>query len=1417
VSDLSGRLARLSPRKQELLLRHLAARRSSPAGPGGIPGRQDGRTVFPLSLAQQRLWLLDRLRPGSAAAYNVCDGLRLAGPLSAAALGAAVGEVLRRHEVLRTTFALEGDDPVQIVGPLPAAPLPLVDLTGLAAAVRERELLRLAAAEVACPVDLARGPVSRFRLLLLAPHDHALLVTLHHVVSDAASMAILFGELRTLYAALAAGRPSPLPELALQYTDFAVWQRGQVAGEGLARQLAWWRERLAGAPTSLPLPTDRPRPPVPSGRGARLPLRLAPAGGTALAALAQRAGATPYMLFLAAFAVLLARSAGVDDLLLGMPVGNRSRPELEGLIGFFVDTAVLRVELRGAPPFAALLARVREACLETVANADLPFERIVEEVQPERDQRRTPLFQALLSLLTGVRPAASGLAPGVAVSRLPVATRSAKFDLELALVDEDGRFFGALEYDTDIFDPSTVARLAGHLANLLAAVARDPQTPVSALPLAGAAERHQVLVEWNDTVAAVAAGTTVAAGATVATLFAAQVARRPEAVALIAGGREVRYGELGRLAGSLASLLRARGVGAETRVAICLERSTAMVAAVLAVWQAGGAYVALDPDLPPERAAALLADSGAVALLTREDLLARLGPPPRTVICLDGERLPEGAAPAAGGEAPAAGTLATLAYVVYTSGSTGRPKGVLTPHGGVAGYLSALIGQYGIGPGDRVLQLPSLVFDASVRDLCGPLAAGATVVLAGQPQARDASALLSLIVRWQVTRLLSVVPTLLRALLAAAPPDGAPLCRLETLLLSGEPLLAADCREIRRVFGAGVGIVNQYGATECTMTSCRHPVAAEDAAPRPEVPVGRPIAGCRVYLLDPELRPVPLGAPGEIHLGGPGMARGYLDRPDLTAAAFLPDPFGPPGERLYATGDRARHLADGSLEFLGRLDQQLKIRGLRIEPGEVEAALAAQPGVRQAVVVMSGGGAAGRLMAYLLVDAHLSPRPAELRRALLARLPEPMVPSSFVVLDAMPLTATGKVDRRALAERAPDAAPAAVPPRDRVELELLHLWEELLPERIFGVRDDFFALGGHSLLAMRLLARIERQLGRALPLSVLLEAPTIESLAAALRQGRAAASSPRVVLQRGADGQRPLFLVHPAGGTALCYLPLARHLGRAQRVVGLEDPNFARPGEPRFVVPEMVALYAEAVREAQPHGPYRLGGWSLGGVLAQELARQLEAAGEEVEHLLLLDSRSPSLRVAAAADSETDLLLWFARNLGLPLDREDVDSLPAADRFPRIFARAQEAGRLPADLPPEQARRVFAVFLGELAAGRDFAPRPCRCRITLFRASAGVEEEQIRGDDLAVGWRGLSAAGLEIEIVPGAHQTLMDEPSVTALAQRIRARLAVPGGADAAPAAAGAAPAPAAAGAPAPAAAGGLTHSAVAGHGEGGA
>jgi len=1372
-------IAQLSPRQQELLLRRLIAKRQA-------AGHQDqairpssaaaGRS--PLSFAQQRLWLLDRLQPGSSA-YNIYEGLRLDGPLDAGALAAALGEVVRRHVVLRAVFEQEDAGPVQVIAPHRGLALPIVDLSRLPPAVMAAECGGLAAAQAGQPFDLARGPLHRFRLLRLGAGHHALLITLHHIVADAASMEIFFGELVALYGSFAAGRPSPLAELSIQYPDYAAWQREWLAGERLERQLAYWRQRLAAAPEALPLPADRPRPASPSHAGARLPFALPPPLVGRLRELAHGEGATLFMALLAAFALLLHRTTGEEDLLVGSPIANRERPEVEPLIGFFVNTLVLRCDLSGAPGFRLLLARVRETALGAFAHADLSFERVVEEVRPGRDAGRTPLLQVLFALLTvAPRSAPTQLASGLTLGQVRIPGWSAKFDLNLTAELAADRLRGAFEYSTDLFDAATVARLAGHLERLAAAAAAHPEAPVAELPWLDAAERHQLVREWNDRAGRDDPPAGGAAAETLAAAFAAQARRTPGAVAAACEGACLTFGELDARANRLARMLRRLGVGPEARVGLHLERGLDMVVAVLAVLKAGGAYLPLDARLPAERLAALVEDARPPVVISRSGLHPEASRLDVRLLCLDDDGLRAALAAESPEEPPATAFPESLAYVLYTSGSTGKPKGVQVEHRQVLAYVRAVAARLGLAAGDSYAMVQPLAVDSSVTVLYPPLLYGGCLHLVAEDRAVDAAALGDYFAEHAID-VLKIAPSHLSALLAAAQERVLP----RRLLVIGGEAWRPDLAERLRRLAPGCTVFNHYGPTETTVgvLAFRPPAQARHATVT--TPLGRPLATARCHVLDHHGGPLPAGVAGELHVGGACVARGYLGLPELTAERFVPDPFAPqPGERLYRTGDLVRRLADGSVEFLGRLDHQVKIRGFRIEPGEIEHWLARHPGVAETVVLARRDDAGETLLAAYVVAAPGAPAPTagELRAHLAARLPEAMVPSAYVFLPALPRTAHGKLNRSALPapERTGELPrQAAALPRDPLELALAQIWEELLGVHPISVHDDFFALGGHSLLAVRLMSRIERRFGRGLPLSQLSQGATVAAFARALRAlgGAEAARAPLVEIQPGDGARRPLFLVHPAGGNVLCYLSLARGLGREQPVYGLQDPALYQAGEPGFDVPEMAASYLEALRAAQPRGPYLLGGWSLGGVIAHEMAHQLEQDGDDVDLLLLLDTRCPaagSRETQREAQDEAQILLWFAAQLGVEITAGDLAAEPAERRFDLVLARAQEGGKLPADLEPHQARRIFDVYAAEMSAVASHRPRPCRAPTLLLRAAAGAEEERARGEDERLGWAGLTGEELATAIVPGSHHTLLEDPAVSALAQQIRTRLA---------------------------------------------
>ncbi|MBA2675550.1 non-ribosomal peptide synthetase, partial [Ramlibacter sp.] len=1013
---------------------------------------------LPLSFAQQRLWFLAQLDADSRA-YHMPLGLHLSGRLNRAALQHALDRIVARHEALRTAFVLEGGLPVQrIAAPDTGFMLQEHDLRGHADVRTEAEAL--AVQETGAPFDLTTGPLIRGRLLVLGDEEHVLLVTMHHIVSDGWSMGVLTQELSALYGAFVEGRDDPLDPLPIQYADYAAWQRRWLDGEVLQRQSDYWKQRLSGAPALLELPTDRTRPAQQDYRGAVAGISLGAELSAGLKALAQRHGATLHMTLLAAWAVLLGRLSGQDDVVIGTPVANRTRVEVEGLIGFFINTLALRLDLGENPSTAQLLQRVRAEALAAQQHQDLPFEQVVDLVKPARSLSHTPLFQVLFSWQNTARGELS--LPGLQLHPVGAPHTISKFDMTLSLGEEDGRIGGGIEYASALFDAATVERHLGHYRRLLQAMVSDENQRIGELELLDAAEREQLLVQWNATEAH------YPREACVHELFEAQARRTPAAIAVVQGEQTVTYGVLDAEANRLAHFLRDLGVGPDTRVAVCIERRPYLLTGLLAVLKAGGAYVPLDLGSPRERLASLLADCDPAVVLVDAAGVKALGDGSHgPSIALDAD-MPAWAN--ASTERPDAAGLRPdhLAYVIYTSGSTGQPKGVMVEHRGVVNYLSWAAEAYGAEQGAVVSS--SLSFDATVTSLWAPLTQGGTVRLLPEGQEVEG---LEAQVQAADCGLVKITPAHLEVLGQRLLAQGA-RSTVDVFVVGGEALAPSTVALWQRL-QPGVRIVNEYGPTETVVGCIVHDVPQDADASR-SVPIGRPIANTRIYVLDANGQPTPIGVPGEIHIGGDGVARGYLNRPELTAERFLDDPFHA-GGRMYKTGDLARYRADGTLDYLGRNDFQVKIRGFRIEPGEVEAKLAQLPGVREAAVLAREDNPGDkRLVAYVVGDAAAVD--AQSLRAQLARLlPEYMVPSAYVVLGQLPLTPNGKLDRRALP--APDglslAAPAFEAPQGEAETHLARLWSELLHAERIGRHDDFFALGGHSLLAMRLLSQLRTE------------------------------------------------------------------------------------------------------------------------------------------------------------------------------------------------------------------------------------------------------------------------------------------------------------------------------------------------------
>ncbi|MFL5385966.1 MAG: amino acid adenylation domain-containing protein, partial [Longimicrobiaceae bacterium] len=1080
-----------APTLGELVGRVEALMAETPGDAGApplVPVPRDG-SPLPLSFAQQRQWFIDQME-GAGAAYHVAWRVRLRGELDRTALARALERIVERHESLRTAFPAVQGEPEQRITPADEHGFTLRDddLTGCADV--EGELRRLAAEEFEAPFALAVGPLVRGRLVRMGPDDHALLLTMHHVVSDGWSIGVLARELEVLYTAFSRGEADPLPPLPVQYADYAVWHRRWVGSHAVEAQGEYWTQTLAGAPELLELPMDRPRPARQDFAGASVKVELDEALTAALRTLSQRHGTTPFMTLLAGWAVVLARLSGQNDVVVGTPIANRTRREIEGLIGFFVNTLALRVELSGAPTVAELLRRVRERALEAQQNQDFPFEQVVERVRPARSLSYTPLFQAALAWqeMTGGELEL----PGIAAAPLDgVEEEAAAFDLMLSLAPSGGRITGEANYATALFDRVTVERYVGYLHRVLQAMVADDSTPVDRLELLSAAERRRVVEEWNATDAA------FPAGACVHELFEAQVERTPGAVAVVFEGERVTYAELNARANRLAHHLGALGVGPDARVGICVERSVEMVVGLLGILKAGGAYVPLDASYPVERLRHMLEDSAPAALLTHPPQAATAAalsagsPIPVLDLTADEARAVHPATnPGRGGVG-----AANLAHVLFTSGSTGRPKGVMLEHGSLVNRLAWMQDRYGMQPDEALLQKTPFSFDVSFWEFFWPLMVGARLVMARPDGHRDPAYLAATIRREGITTA-HFVPSMLPLFLEH--PDAAACSGLLRVPVSGEAVSAALVRQFHERL-PGVGLFNQYGPTESGEVT---EWACDPEAER--VSIGRAIHNAAVYVLDRAGEPVPVGVAGELFIGGVAVARGYLGRPRLTAERFVPDPFGEPGARLYRTGDLCRWLPDGTLEYLGRTDFQVKVRGFRVEPGEIEARLASHPGVREAVVLALDDGAGGkRLVAYFVGEALES---EALRTHLSQQLPEYMVPAAFVRLETLPLTPNGKLDRRALP--APDAdafaARAYEAPVGEVENVLAGIWSELLGVERVGRGDHFFALGGHSLLAVRVVSRARQALGVDASLGDLFERPVLAELARGLETAVAA-------------------------------------------------------------------------------------------------------------------------------------------------------------------------------------------------------------------------------------------------------------------------------------------------------------------------
>jgi len=1315
------------------------------------PSTREGE--LPLSFAQQRLWFLDQLE-GASTAYNMPVVLHIKGPLQVDALSRSLHAIVQRHEVLRSRFdKVDGNAVVSIADSLPR--MVEFDLSGLDSEAQAEEVKRRVAEDAEKIFELAVDPLFRSTMLRLGADEHIILINMHHIVSDGWSMGVIVEEWSLLYNAFAAGQDTPLAPLAIQYIDYAVWQRNYLLGDSLKRQLGHLRTRLIGAPALLELPTDRPRPAIQRFLGETLDTIIAAPLAAQLKRYAEQSGVSQYMLLMAAFAVLLARYSGQRDIVIGSPTANRARSEVEALIGFFVNTLVLRLEIEPNQSFAEFLVHVRKIALESYAHQDVPFEQLVEELKPQRNLSYSPLFQVMFSMQNtpSVTPALTSLE----VTEISARQVVAKYDLSLAITDSKGTLEASFEYNTDLFDRATVERFASHYANLLQGIVSDPHQSVDRLALLSPTELSRITQEWNQTEVAFEPAMTIHG------MFEAQAKRTPDAIAVQFHNDCLTYLELDQRAEKLAIQLQNTGVHSGALLAICVTRSLEMLVGLLAILKTGSAYVPLDPNYPADRIRYVLDDAGVSLLLTQSHLVSDLPEMDCKVFCLDVDN----------DESDSASTVmptknsdtgeTNLAYVIYTSGSTGNPKGVMVSHHAAANFLRSMAVKPGICAQDSLLAVTTMSFDIAVLELYLPLSVGAKVVIADEVLVRDGVELIQTLDSQLIT-MMQATPATWHLLLAAGWTGNAGL----KILCGGEALASSLASQL---LARSASLWNMYGPTETTVWSTVHQLSSADLL-YASMPIGKPIANTRVYILDSQIIPQAIGVTGELYIGGDGLSKGYLNRPDLTAERFIADPLDP-SRRLYRTGDLARYLANGCIEYLGRGDQQVKVRGFRVELGEIEHALASQPGIEVCAVALDRASEENaRLLAYYVGDVRDS---SELKRELHKTLPAYMIPAQFVQLDAMPLTPNGKIDRMAL--HVPDGMHMErdgehLGFRDSVELALIRIWEDVLGVSPVGIRDNFFDLGGHSIIAVRLMAKVAQQFGRQLSLASLFQGSTIEFMAKLLRSEGDASDWSSVVVIQSEGASSPFFCVAGAGGNVVYFNDLARSMGDVRPFVGLQPPGLDGVTPPHTSVEDLARHYLDVIEHERKETPLIISGHSFGGLVAFEMARQLGAQGKAPDVLVLIDTVAPNyFQVTGDGWSESQWLAQVSEiishlyGVDVAMKSEQFDVLHSGEQLASLHARLMHAGVLPEQSDIAYFRGFIDVYKANLRA--CYAPPifTGNTRVLLLRSEEEqpeyllAEQSSSMHDFNDMGWQAYFSQPIIVQEVPGDHLTMMRSPN----------------------------------------------------------
>jgi len=1322
------RLADLQRHKPALIAILTGTKASTEAGTEGAAGLpRRPATDAPLSSSQRQLWYLDQLSPGNPF-YNNPAAFAFTGELDLAALRAAVDEVARRHESLRTVFVVRDGEPCQRVLPAAPVPMPLVDLSGLPDGERQQRADELTATDARAPFDLAAGPLLRTSLLKLGEREYRWLVNVHHIVADGWSTGILVDEVGRLYTAYAAGRPSPLPELAVQYPDYARRQRDRDAGDSLA----YWTSALAGAPTLLPLPTDRPRPATQRFRGERLSVTAGPDTLRGLRMVSHAGDATLFMTMAASLSVLLWRYTATDDICIGTPFANRNSTELEEVIGHFINTVVIRTRVAGEQSFAELLGAVRQTVLAAYSHADQPFEQLVEALHPERHASYSPLFQVMLVLQN--MPLGELELPGLALRPVETGTGAARFDLSVEVTERANGLELDFEYDSDLFDAATVARLAGHYVRLLEQLATAADRPVGELRLLSEAERDAEIYGHNAT------ELPAAGPADLVARFRSAARDHPDRAAVTDGAEQLSYAGLQRRVDRLAAALVARGVRPDHLVGLHAGRTVELAVGILAILRAGAGYLPLDPSLPADRLAGMVADARPALVLT--DGPAQQGWLPLAAVEAEVESEGQRHTPPEITVRPG-----NLAYTIYTSGSTGRPKGVAVSHACITNLLDHWLHRMGPLDNARAALWSSIGFDVSVQEILLPLTTGGTLYLVPDEVRVDPDALMGWLREHRITQ--AYLPPAFIHWIDEAPADRLAGLALRQLLVGVEPLPELALHRMTEAL-PGLKILNGYGPTETSVYS----TAYLDLRPLArQCPIGRPLANTRIYLLDERLQPVPVGVAGELYIGGAGVARGYLGRPGQTAERFVPDPY-LPGARMYRTGDLGRRLPDGTISYAGRRDSQVKLRGFRVELGEIEAVLREQPGVREAAVLLDAQGGEPRLVAAVACGTAPAHQPAEWREALSAQLPGYMIPAVFLELPELPMTANGKLDRAALLSQARADGPLQVnqaSPRDHVELALYRIWERLLLQRDIGIRDSFFDVGGSSISAIKLAHAIAEQFGQRLPIAEIVTHPSIEALAARLRAG--AGGPPGNLIEfrpgrpdAGSGVHRRLVCVHPAGGTAFCYLSLAKVLPDGYGVYGIQSPG-VNPGESLLpTVEAMAESYLGLIEPILDGGPVVLTGLSYGGSVAYEMGRRLALAGHRGVSVLLLDTQGTDDPAERAGIEPVDLA-------------EFRDKLI---KFNGMYPGIEDA----------QIEQYFRVYNNNRLSMRDYLTPPSPARLVLLQAVANRDPDDVT--EALEFWTRRAGApdGLRVEVVECDHWEILETDEVRGVAALIEAEFA---------------------------------------------